>query len=441
MAERDIIMMTQKELKRLTIIHKTIDGQITQVDAADILALCTRQIGRVVKRVRLEGDKGVVHKSRGKPSNRTIPFKIKDKALNLCRTTYKGFNPTFASEKLLEVNKIKLHPETLRLWFIETGLKYKRRRARKHRSWRERKPCFGEMVQLDGSHHQWFEQRGPWCVFMGYIDDATGTFFGRFYDYEGTKPAMDSFKLYVKKYGIPQSVYLDKHSAYKSKKEPTVEEQLENKKAQTQFERALQELGVETIHADSPQAKGRIERTFNTHQDRLIKEMHLKGISTVKEANRFLSSYYIPKHNRKFTIPAKNKANLYRAIPKGLDLDKILCIRQEAALRNDFTVIYDRRLYQVLEPVNAKKLTVEERTNGNILITYKDKPLKYKQITQRPVKPKPKKTAKITEPKKLYIPPKDHPYKSFKVSPYTHIHRYPQKEESSKEEKEPLLVH
>ena len=294
MAGKDIIMMSTRELKRLTVIHKTIDRQIAQVEAADILGLCTRQIGRITERVKQEGDKGIIHKSRGRPSNRVIPSKIKARALNLCQTTYKGFNPTFASEKLSEINKITIHPETLRLWFIKGQIKYKRRKGRKHRFWRERKHCFGQMTQMDGSHHDWFEGRGPECVFMGYIDDATGTFFGRFHDYEGTFPAMDSFKRYINKYGIPQSVYLDKHTTYKSTKKPTIEEELENKKAKSQFERALEELGVEVIHAQSPQAKGRIERSFNTHQDRLIKEMRLKGINTVKEANKFLRYYYIP---------------------------------------------------------------------------------------------------------------------------------------------------
>ena len=208
MAGKDIIAMTQGELKRLHIIRKALDKHITQAEAADIIGTCLRQAQRMVRAVRIKGDKGIVHKSRGRPSNRSTPPKIKDKVLNLCQTTYKGFNPTFASEKLEEIDKIKLHPETLRLWFIEDQIKYKKRKGRKHRCWRERKHCFGQMTQMDGSHHAWFEGRGSECVFMGYIDDATGTFFGRFHDYEGTKPAMDSFKRYINRYGIPQSVYL-----------------------------------------------------------------------------------------------------------------------------------------------------------------------------------------------------------------------------------------
>jgi hypothetical protein len=291
------------------------------------------------------------------------------------------------------------------------------------------------MIQIDGSHHDWFEGRAPGCVFMGYIDDATGNFFGRFYDYEGTKPALDSFKRYIKRYGLPQSVYVDKHTTYKSTKKLSPQEELENRKAMSQFERALEELGVKVIHADSPQAKGRIERAFGTHQDRLVKEMRIRGISRAQEANRLLTSYYTPKHNRRFTLPAKNKANLHRPIPQGLDLDKILCIKKKAALRNDFTVVYDKKLYQVLDSVSAKEVVVEERINGRIFITYKDKNLKYKQIFQRSVKEKPKRANEF-KIRKVYIPPKDHPWRKFKLRSSSPIHTYQEKEKVDQKEKE-----
>ena len=406
MAGKDIIIMSMKELSRLSVIGKAIEKQITQKEAAEILDLCTRQIRRIVAKVKLEGDEALIHKSRGKPSNRARQQKIRNRILHLCKREYKGFGPTFAAEKLFEINKIKIHPDTLRKWFIEAVIEYSRRKNRKHRSWRPRKECFGQMTQIDGSHEDWFEARGDKCVYMGYIDDATNKVFGRFYEYEGTMPFMDSFKRYAKKHGLPQRVYFDNHSTYKSNRKLTVEEQLDNKKAQSQVERALNELGVEYIHAASPQAKGRIERSFRTHQDRLIKEMRLVGISNIKDANKFLSSYYIPKHNRKFSIPAKNNTNLHRPIPKGLNLDKILCERTEAALRSDFTVRYDKKLFQVLDNTPAKKLTVEERLNNKLYISYKGKELKYKLINIKPIPEK-----KVYKPRKIYIPPKDHPYK------------------------------
>jgi transposase len=406
MAGKDIFRMSMKELKRLTVIHSVINKQIAQQEAADILGLCRQQVARIIKKVKKEGDIALMHKSRGRPSHRAIDSDCKNKILDLCRTTYKGFGPTFAAEKLFEIDKLYIHPDTLRKWFMEAGIEYKKRRAPKHRSWRPRRECFGKMVQMDGSHHKWFENRGPECVLMGYIDDATGNAFGLFYEYEGRSPAMDSFRQYIEKYGIPQSVYLDKHPTYKSTKKPTLEDELNNQKALTQFARALGELGVNMIYADSPQAKGRVERSFNTHQDRFVKELRLKNICTIKDANRFASSYYFPKHNRKFAIMAKDTANLHTPIPKGLDLDRIFCIKNKACLRKDFTVQYNNKFYQILDAPRTDRVQIEERLNGNVHIYHKDNELKYKLIAKRPDKPK-----KLCKPRKRYVPPVDHPYK------------------------------
>ena len=407
MAGKDIITMSQRELKRLSIIEKAIEKAIKQREAADIIGLSDRQIRRIIKRVREEGAEGINHRSRGKPSNSAIPKKIKSRVITHCRGKYEGFNPTFASEKLFEIDKIKISRETLRGWFIEVGIPYQRRKARPHRQWRERKHYFGEMQQIDGSHHDWFEGRGPACVLMGYIDDATGNVFARFYAYEGTIPAMDSFKRYSKKYGLPVRVYIDRHTTYKSPKKPSIEEQLADVEPLTQFGRALKELGVEVIYARSPQAKGRIERLFRTFQDRVIKEMRLKGISTIEEANKFLEGY-LPKYNERFRVVPAKEADLHRPIPKRLDLRSILCIKTDHVLRNDFTVAHDKKLYQVLNRVRAKKVTVEERLDGRIYITYKGNKLKYKEIKQRPKKRKPEVP---DSPKMIWLPPMSHPWK------------------------------
>ncbi len=201
MAGEDMIMARQGELKRLHVIQKVLEKVVKQVEAAEILSLSARQIRRIVKRIRREGERGIFHKSRGRPSNRQIPRKIRDKVIQFYRRQYKDFGPTLATEKLLERNGIGISDETLRKWLMETGDWKKVRRGRRHRQWRERKPHCGEMVQMDGSHHDWFEGRGPRSVLMGYIDDATGRVFGRFYDYEGTIPAMESFRGYIQKYG------------------------------------------------------------------------------------------------------------------------------------------------------------------------------------------------------------------------------------------------
>jgi transposase-like protein len=230
MAGEDMIMARQGELKRLHVIQKVLERVVKQVEAAEMLFLSPRQIRRIVKRIKIEGDRGIIHKSRGKPSNRRIPGKIRDRVIRLYRTQYQDFGPTLATEKLLERDEVGISDETLRRWLIETGDWKKTRKHRGHRRWRERKPHYGEMLQMDGSHHDWFEGRGPWCVLMGYIDDATGKVFARFYDYEGTIPAMDSFKRYSKKYGLPMKVYLDKHTTYKSTAKPTIQDELNNVK-------------------------------------------------------------------------------------------------------------------------------------------------------------------------------------------------------------------
>lgn len=434
MAGKDIISMTQGELKRLHIVRKALDKSITQAEAADIIGRCLRQVRRIVKRVKREGDSGVIHKSRGKPSNRALPGRIKDRALKLYREKYPDFGPTLASEKLFEIDKIKIDDETLRLWLIEENIPYKQRKKRPHRQWRQRKDHFGEMLQIDGSEHDWFEGRGPECVFMGYIDDATGNPFGRFYPYEGTLPAMDSFKGYVEEYGIPASIYLDKHSTYKSTKKQSIEDQLNNQEHLSQFARAVTELGVNIIYADSPQAKGRIERLFETFQDRVIKEMRLQGISSIAEGNRFLKRY-LPVYARRFGVKPANEDDLHRPLPKDIELNKILCKKTECALRNDFTVAYDKNLYQVEDNIRAKKVIVEERTDGSMLIRHKGAILKFKEITARPEKiaqPKP------YLPRQVYIPPADHPWRRFKINPQ--YPQYEQKEKGSQKEKELLLI-
>lgn len=434
---KDIIIMSQKELRRIPVIHSLINRQISQRQAANILSLSDRHIRRLSKEVKEKGDIALVHKSRGKPSHAAKPAKLKAEVLNICRTKYKGFGPAFAAEKLFEIDKLNMRPETLRLWFIESGIEYKKRKAPKHRSWRPRKECLGQMLQIDGSSHAWFEQRGPESVLMGYVDDATGRIFGRFYDYEGTRPFMDSFKRYIKKYGLPQSVYIDMHSTYKSPKKPSIEDELENQKALTQVGKALKELEVDMIFAGSAQAKGRVERSFKTHQDRLVKEMRLAGINNTKDANRFLYSYYIPKHNRKFAVMAKYKTNLHRPLPKDINLERIFCIKNKACLRKDFTAQHNNTFYQILDSIRAKEVVLEERLNGKLYIYHKDRQLKYKLIDKKPQRPK---NIYKLKPRKAYIPPADHPFKRPMFERRQNINNYSQKERYGQIEKELLLV-
>lgn len=413
MADKDMITMSRRESKRLHLIHQALDRKITQAAAAEVLELSSRQFRRLLRRVRFEGDEGVCHRSRGQASNNRIRPKIKRQVLQLFKREYADFNLVHATEKLSEVHGIAISDETLRLWLNEAAIPYKKRRVRKHRQRRERRACFGELVQIDGSHHDWFEGRGPWCVFMGYIDDATGIVYGRFYTYEGTLPAMDSMKRYIRQYGIPQAVYLDKHTTYKSWAKPTIEEQLSGQEPMSHFEKSLAALEVEVIHANSPQAKGRVERLFKTLQDRLVREMRLLSIKSVEEANAFLETY-LPKYNSRFRKEARLKADLHRPAPHARELDRILCIKEERTVKNDFTISYEGKLYQIEQATRAKKVTVEERLDGSLHITYKGHDLRYRVITEQPQRETPEPPL-VLATRKPWTPPADHPWKKGRV--------------------------
>ncbi len=414
MAREDMIMARPKELRRLHVIQKVLEGVVRQVEAAEILSLSSRQIRRIVRRIRREGEKGIIHKSRGRPNRRISP-KVKDKVIQLYRKQYPDFGPTLASEKLLERDRITISDETLRRWLLESGDWKKSRKSRGHRQWRQRKDHPGEMIQMDGSHHDWFEGRTAQRVLMGYIDDATNRAYARFYEYEGTLPAMDSFKRYVRKYGLPLRVYLDKHTTYKSTAKPSIQDQLNNVEPLSQFERALKELGVEVVHAHSPQAKGRIERLFRTFQDRLVKEMRLKGIQTLDEANKFLEKY-LPLYNRRFCVSPAGE-DLHRPLAKGMDLNKILCIKTERTLRNDFTISHNSKLYQIENALSASKVIVEERIDESMLITYRDQPLRFKELTARPVREKKQPPGRKGN-KHPIPPPAHHPWRGFRFGKY-----------------------
>lgn len=412
MGREDRIEMSQKDLKRLHVIQEVLEAKLKQVEAAEILDLSDRQIRRLAARVKEEGEKGILHRLRAKPSNRRMDPKLKDKALALYEKKYWDFGPTLASEKLLELNEIKLSDETLRLWLLERAIPYEGRKKRKHRQWRERKHSFGEMIQMDGSHHDWLEGRGPELVLMAYKDDATGGVHARFYEYEGTVPALDSLKRYLHKYGIPQSIYLDKHTTYKSPKPLAIEDELAGRKETlSQFGRACEELGVKLIYAHSPQTKGRIERQFRTFQHRLIRELRLAGAKTIEEANKVLE-IYLPKYNRRFEVPAANAANLHRPVPGGMKLERILRIKEQRLVRKDWTISYKNKFYQILDSIQAKKISVEERLDGSLDLTYEGRSLRFKGIQARvkPV-PKPKLPSWISMRRQI---PLTHPFKQMK---------------------------
>lgn len=386
MVGEDRIMMSGKELRRVHVIRQVMETTLTQVEAGTLLGLTDRQIRRLLRRVEQEGEHGLVHRGREKPSNRRLAEPVQAKVLRLYETRYGDFGPTLAAEKLAERHGLTLSDEPLRRWLLAKGVTHFRRRKQPHRAWRARKTHMGELIQLDGSHHDWFEGRGPRCVLMAYIDDASSRVFARFAEYEGTIPAMDSFQCYIRQHGVPLAVYADKHTTYRSPAEPTIEEQLAGTAPQSQFGRALVELGVELIAAHSPQAKGRIERLFKTFQDRVIKELRLAEVSTLDAANAFLKRY-LPIYNRRFAVRPAQAADLHRPRPARGELDRILCIKTKRVLRRDWTVAHNGYLYQVQTNVRATQVVIEERVDGTLRITHQGHVLAYARIAARPGRP------------------------------------------------------
>lgn len=411
--------LNQKEIKRMPVIMQVIAEELTQVRACELLELSERQMGRLVRRVREEGESGLAHRLRGRESNRRLEEAVQRKALRLYEKQYRDFGPTLASEKLQERDKVCVNRETLRQWLLEADLWVGKRRAASHREYRERKECRGELVQMDGSHHAWLEDRGPKLVLMGYIDDATGEGLGLFHDYEGTLPALDSLYHYVKQNGLPRSLYVDRHQTYQVNTGPSVEEQLEGQEPKSYFERVVEGLGIEVIHAHSPQAKGRVERFFGTLQDRLVKELRLAGVCTREEANRFLVGYW-PKFNRQFGKVARSSVDLHRPVPPGVDLQRVLSLREPRTLSQDNTIQYKGKRYQIKERWNGrrpKKVWVEERLDGKQYVMDGDRSLRYQEIVNspQPVKPKPEKqkarrTAGVT-------PAANHPWRRYPIRP------------------------
>ena len=422
--------MSQREINRNHVIRNVLEGRSIQKDAAKTLCLSERQIRRLCARVRNEGARGIVHRLRGQPSNNQIDPELLEKALcALHEPLWEGFGPKFASEKLGRYHCIKLSKETVRQLMLQTEVWVKGRRGWKHRQWRERRISVGMLVQLDGSDHDWFEGRGPRCVLLIYIDDATSRIlYGEFVDVEDTFTLMRSTQSYLNRHGRPVALYVDKDSIYKVNKSGNYES-LELDEPVTQFARAMSELGIEVITADSPQAKGRVERGFDTHQDRLVKELRLRGISTKADANRYLWDEYIPEHNARFAVAAADLADAHRPLLATHRLEQILSFRTERTLMNDYTLRHDNTFYQVLERQNIRlrprhKVEVEERLDGSKHLRFDGTYLGFKTIERPPYQPY--LVARPSEQKKYEAPsvkgvgsiaPKDHPWRRFVIRP------------------------
>lgn len=418
---KGIISMSAKETERITVMDNLIAKRIKQKHAARQLNISVRQIQRILKRYRREEAAGLVHLGRGKVSNRVIPQQEKDRAISIVKERYHDFGPTFALEKLKEYHAIHFGVDTLRKEMISAGIwTAKKRKIKNIHPYRERMACLGELVQLDGSPHDWFEDRCPPCSLLAFIDDATNRIMdGAFVDYEGTWTLFGATEHYLSIHGKPLAFYVDKHSTFKINRQASIEEELKDKQAQSQFSRAMDNLNIEVICANSPEAKGRVENLFGTLQDRLIKEMRLAGIKTKEEGTRFFREIYIPKHNAKFAVPAREKANLHRPLLPTDDLQRIFTIQSQRLVSKDLIVQYKNTRYQLL-PLAAYRytlkhaqITVEEKRNGRIVFRYKDQVILSSVAVQEAHRQKTPMVASSKDFKenRIRIPSWDHPWR------------------------------
>ena len=414
--EQKLISMTEKEITRHNVIKNLIDGKINSIDASKQIQVSVRQIRRIKAKVRKKGAEGIIHGSRGKESNRRIDSETLAKTIELLNQKYHGFRPTLVAEKLLELDKIKLSNEKVRQIMIKNKLwrPKPRKQPKKRHTWRARKDNYGEMQQFDGSYHNWFGGVET-CLLLS-VDDATGKITHAKFDYNESVVAVFKFWLeYFEKNGLPISIYLDKFSTYKVNHKNATN----NKDMITQFQRASNQTGFKLIFANSPQAKGRVERMNKTLQDRLVKELKLVDITTIEKANKFLKEY-IPKFNTKFAVVPQRQSNLHRKISETIKqkLPQIFSIQKERKVTNDYTIRFENQYFQLSQEqptIVYKKDTVimEKHLSSEIKINLKERYLNYAILPKRPEKEIDIKLPALTIRKQSnWKPPINHPWRN-----------------------------
>jgi len=378
--------MGEKERLRGKILEMVKQGQMTLKAASVMLGVSYRQAKRLYAVYRKKGDKGLIHGNYGRSSNNRTDETVIEKVIELYRKKYNDFGPTFASEKLAEEEKIIISVSVLRRLLIESGDWKGARHSKEYRSRRERREHFGELIQFDGSHHKWFEDRGTPCCLMTMIDDATNTRISRFFEQETIEAIMTVFSSWILRYGIPEALYCDKKNAFVLTREATDDELLKGIiEPKSHFGRACEKLGVSVITAHSPQAKGRVERNHGVDQDRLVKELRLAGISTIAEANLFLEKVYLPKMNKKFSRPAAKPENAH--VPLGdVKLKNIMCLEYERTVANNYVIRFETRLFQIFKtkkelPRPKDKVLVRVQLDGSLSIIWKNNKLFVKELT------------------------------------------------------------
>ncbi|APY60989.1 ISNCY family transposase [Salmonella enterica] len=381
---KEAVTMSHKELNRLQIIQETVCRNITQEQAAARTGGSVRQIKRLVHRYRTEGAEGLISRRRGKRPNNAFSAQFRTHVISLLKERYRDFGPTLAGEKLHEEHGLSLSTETLRKWMIAENLwREKRRKTARIHQRRQRRPCYGELIQIDGSPHHWFEDRGPRCTLIVFIDDATSALMGlRFAPAETTQAYMETLGKYVTQHGIPLALYSDKHSIFRVNN-PDREGEL------TQFTRAIKTLGIEPIHANTPQAKGRVERANQTLQDRLVKELRLQNISDIASANAWLPEF-ITAYNKRFAIQPADTENAHQALRHSAEeLDFILSYQSSRILSKNLTFQYKSSEYQLKNVGHGYRLrhatvTVCEAFDGRLSILNDGKLLEWEKYIDGP---------------------------------------------------------
>lgn len=413
--------MSSKEADRLELLVEIENGRLSREEGAALLGISTRQLRRVVGRYREQGAAGLVHRSRGRVSNRRIPEEVREQVIDLLKEEdFRDYGPTLFSEAVAEELGYEISRETIRHWMIGHGSWNPRKAKVKHRQWRERKACYGQMVQMDTSIHDWFEGRGDEAVLIAIIDDATSRLYCRFFPGDSTATNMTLLRDYIRGYGRPRSLYVDKASHFMVNREPTPEEQRAGIQAQTQIQRALKELDIEHIVAHSPQAKGRVERCFRTLQDRLIKGLRRAKIQTIEQANTYLTQVFLPLWEQRFTQEPREKADVHRSA-KRYKLDAVFSYQETRHVADDYTFSYQGQRRQILKKgiapgLRRSAIICEERLDGSFRVRWRGKYLHTKLLPadatpQRKSAVRAPQPPSAKKPKPCSKPPYSHPWK------------------------------
>jgi hypothetical protein len=379
--ETERIALSQRERDRLRVLHEVKQKQITQIEAARRLKVSDRHIRRLLVRLGEQGDRAVIHGLRGRTSNRKLAARFEQKIVARVRQRYADFGPTLATEHLAQEG-LQVSRETLRKWMAKASLwRPRAQRVKTIHVWRERRASFGEMVMQDSSPFRWLEERGPAGQLIAVIDDATSRFYARFTEHDTTEENLRTLGGWLRRYGRPLAHYTDKNSIFRTARPAAMPEQLRGEGARSQFGRALKELGIEWIAAQSPQAKGRIERLFKTLQDRLVKELRLAGIDNLAAANHFLETRFLPEWEERFTVAPRNPRNAHRRLGREHRLEEILSVREARKVAQDHTVSWDGNSWgvpreEVCAGLRGAQVEIERRLDGSHWLRFRGRYLR-----------------------------------------------------------------